>query len=108
MDPVLERALRLDARLVDAARQVKVLSTLAWPEDQATRFLSAWRRRRPRLPDPREARPPLHEVVAEFDAIAAACDPDDPLHRFLQRTARSYSMAARMLASAGTRAFSEL
>src|SRR5947208_490291 len=55
MDPDIERALGLDARLVEAAKQVKVLSTLEWPDDQGAKFLAAWRRKKPKLPD---VRPP--------------------------------------------------
>lgn len=107
-DVVVKRALELDARLVETAQKVKVLSSLAWPEAEATRFLAAWRKGKPRLPD---VPPPTRELggaVREFEAIAAECDRDDPLHRFIQRTARSYGMAARMLEATGTGTFTEL
>lgn len=108
MDPVLTKALQLDARLVDAARSVKVLSSLAWPEAEATKFLAGWRKGKAKLPDPSLPKARLGEVVKEFEAIAAQADAQDPLHRFLQRTARSYALAARMLGRVGTLEFTEL
>lgn len=107
-DPVLARALDLDARLVEAAQKVKVLSTLAWPEAEATKFLAGWKRGKPKLPEVEQPKRSLTDAVRAFDAIAADCDAGDPLHRFLQRTARSYAMAARMLDCTGTREFTDL
>lgn len=107
-DPVVAKALQLDARLYDAAQKVKVLSTLAWPEAEAAKFLSAWKKGKPKLPDVAQPKHGLGDAVKAFDAIAADCDANDPLHRFLQRTARSYAMAARMLDCAGTREFTDL
>src|SRR5262249_27898806 len=108
VDAVLTKALELDARLVEAAKNVKVLSSLAWPESEATKFLGSWKKGKPKLPDPSMPKVKLGDVVKEFDGIAKDCDAGDPLHTFLQRTARSYSIAARMLARSGTKEFVEL
>jgi uncharacterized protein (TIGR02421 family) len=108
VDPVLTKALQLDARLVEAAKSVKVLSSLAWPDAEATRFLSGWRKGKAKLPDPATPKVKLGDAIKEFEAIAAQADADDPLHRFLQRTARSYAIAARMLGRAGTKEFTDL
>lgn len=104
----LERTLELDARLVEVAGKVKVLSTLAWDEAECERFLEGWRRGKPRLPAPEVQPVKVGAAVEELTAIASACDFDDPLAAYIGRTARSYAMAARMLAAQGTRTFTEL
>ncbi len=91
----------LDARLVAAARDVKVLSHLAWPARLLDEFLDHWRRRNPRLPIAPQPRISFASNVAELQAVMAACDLSEPTGRYLFRTARSYVTAARMVGSIG-------
>jgi hypothetical protein len=48
----LQQIAAADARLVEAAKDVKVLSYLAWPARLAEEFLAHWRAGDPRLPEP--------------------------------------------------------
>ena len=95
----LERTLELDARLVEVAGKVKVLSSLAWDEAECARFLEGWRKGKPKLPAPELAPTKVGTAVEELTAIALACDFEDPLSAYVGRTARSYAMAAPMLFS---------
>src|SRR6187455_36777 len=104
MDKGLERTLELDARLVEVAGKVKVLSSLAWSEDDAERFLESWRKGKPKLPSPKVELPRTNGAVDELTAIAKAADGSDPLGYYVGQTARSYAMAGRMLAAQGTKA----
>ncbi len=108
MDPILERLAELDARLVKAAREIKILSRLTWPDDVRREFLKGWDAGRPALPEVRSPRIDHSGNIAELDAITSACDPSHAVGRYIARTARSYTTAARMLASTGTPAFTEL
>lgn len=106
VDPARSR--ELDQRLVVAAREIRVLSSLSWPEGTIEAFLASWRAGDPKLPDLELAPHDLRAERAALDSIARDADPDDPLQAFVARTARSYSTAARMLEVIGTPAFTEL
>ena len=106
MDPARSR--ELDRRLVAAAREIRVLSSLTWREGTLEAFLASWHAGNPKLPELELAPHDLAEERGALDAIARDADPDDPLQAFIARTARSYSTAARMLGATGTPAFTEL
>ncbi len=102
-----ERHVALDARVVAAARNIKILTRLGWPPEVRERFLERWEAGERMLPDV-EARPARFDDEAEeLHAVAKACDADHPLGAYVQRTAESYLTAGRMLAGAGTPAFTE-
>lgn len=105
MDTTLAHFAALDARLVEAAKDVKVLSHLSWPASVCAEFLAAWHAGDPRLPrvEPRRVR--FSRNTGELEAIMAECDRDHPVGRFLYRTARSYATAAAMIEAGGTREF---
>ena len=97
-----------DARLVDAARPIKVLSSLGWSVQVCELFLASWARGKPELPsisypkiDYAERRHALMDIVRN-------CDKSHPLGRYIVQTASSYVVAARMLESIGTPEFCEL
>lgn len=70
MDPdTLQRISAFDARLVAAARDVKVLSQLAWPARLLNEFLERWKQHNPRLPEPPRARPQFAANVDELRAV---------------------------------------
>ena len=50
MNRDLERFVTLDARLVKAAKEIKILSRLTWPDETRRAFLGGWEAGSPRLP----------------------------------------------------------
>ena len=96
------RITALDAALVAAAKNVRVLNLLAWPADSEEKFLRDWRAGRAELPECRLRPFSLGDDVAKLDAIAAQCRVEDPTEKFLHDTAKSYADAARMLGAIGT------
>jgi len=101
----LDRHRQLDAEIVDAAKNIKVLSRLSWPAEIMVRFLDGWQKGRPALPEIRyPATGDLDEPVRTLAAAADALDRfDDPIADYLAETARSYVTLSELLASAGTR-----
>ena len=98
---------RLDADLVEAARPIRLLDRLRWPEVERGRFLEGWRAGRPRPPVV-EAQPASHpESKESLEAVMAETDRSHPLGKFLYATARCYHTLARMMESIGTPAFTE-
>ena len=104
-----ERIAKLNERLVAAARGVRVLTRLSWPEQVVEEFLAAHARGAPALPDevPPVDTNGLSEMAQELDRLVAECDRDEPVEAFLGATAQSYGTACRMLASATSPAFVE-
>ena len=106
-DPTVQRHLALDARLVEAVRSLRVLSTVSWPASLQETFLDGWRRGNAALPAP------LYEAVdhgglhAELDAIAGELDGDHPLGEYLSRQVRCWHDTLSMLESMGTPGFTE-
>ena len=103
----LERIKVADRRLVEAAKDVKVLSQLAWPARLLEEFLRHWKAKNPRLPDPPRSRAQFGDNADELRAVMAACDLDEPIGRYLYRTARSYVTAVRMVERIGTPEFTQ-
>ncbi len=101
----LQRITAADGRLVQAAKDVKVLSQLAWPARLLEEFLQHWKSHNPRLPEPPRQRVHFNDNCDELSAVMAACDLDEPIGRYLYRTARSYVTAARMVERMGTPEF---
>ena len=104
----LDRIAGIDARLVAAARSIKILSCLEWPDGSRERFLDSWHAGDPRLPDIEYPRLDYSVEKAELEAIVRDAGEDHPLAAYVSRTAISYLTAARMLESLGTPAFREL
>ncbi len=104
----IERMSAIDARLVSVAKRIRILGTLSWPSHLLETFLDGWRRGDPALPDP--PTPPTHhdENLRALTALRSGIDQRDPIGRFLDDTAGSYAMAARMLDVRGTPEFLEL
>ena len=100
-----DKIVTLDAALVKAARQVRVLNALAWPADSEDKFLAGWRAGKPTLPDCQLQPRDLRDNIAELEAIAAQCDVEDSVEKYLYETAQSYAQAARMLGAIGSRDF---
>lgn len=105
MDRDLATFADIDARLVEIAKDIKILSALAWPPSAADEFLAGWNAGDPRLPVIEGPRINNDPILRELDALMAECDRDHPVGRFLHRSARSYHTAAAMIAAIGTLEF---
>jgi uncharacterized protein (TIGR02421 family) len=92
----------LDARLVAAVRDVRVLDAVSWPASAQQEFLEGWQAGRTRLPRIDYRRGDYAEVRAELQAVAAAADPDEPLGQYLIQTAESWRIATRLLDVVGS------
>lgn len=104
----LDRYVLLDRRLVECAQSLRVLTTLAWPESVHQAFAEGWRTGNPRLPHVTYPRGLHQQQLRALRAIIEACDRSHPIGNYIYLTAASYAMAARMLDSVGTAAFTEL
>ena len=93
----------LDARMVRAARGLRLLELTSWPAALQAPFLDGWKRGQPTLPDVQYPKHDFSEARRELDAVAAAADPDHPLGHYLVESARNWAIAARLLESLGTR-----
>lgn len=101
MPPELERYIALDQRLVEATRDVKMLSTLSWPARVQQEFLSNWRRGQFRLPEVQYRQLDYSDRRAELDRIILHCDPQHPIGDYLLRTAQSWRYATLLLEHLG-------
>jgi uncharacterized protein (TIGR02421 family) len=108
LTPELERLVDLDNRLVLASKQIKVLTSLVWPEETCPRFLDAWNAGNPRLPHPHFAPVQYGDNINELKKIMAACDRAHPVGNYIYLTAESYCTAATMLQNRGNPIFTEL
>ena len=93
----------LDARMVRAARGIRLLQLASWPVAVQERFLAD--HARGRIATPQVAYPALDfsDARRELDAIAAAADPAHPAGAYVADSARSWAVAAQLLESLGTR-----
>lgn len=107
-DAVLIRLAALDARLVEAAKRIKVLSSLAWPAHLLPRFLESWNKGAAELPPIKQVGKPYTTEQQELRSIMRECDQSHPIGAYIFRTADSYCLAATMLECMGTAAFTEI
>ncbi|HET6604824.1 MAG TPA: flavohemoglobin expression-modulating QEGLA motif protein [Xanthomonadaceae bacterium] len=106
MDAALSHHLALDGRLTEAVRGIRLLNMISWPAHLQGEFLQRWHRGEVRLPEVEYPRLDFTDVCAELARIHEAADPEHPLGQYLQRTAESYRVSARLLESLGTAAVS--
>ncbi|WP_020527571.1 flavohemoglobin expression-modulating QEGLA motif protein [Flexithrix dorotheae] len=92
----------LDDTLIKASRKIKVLKALTWPVEAEGEFLNNWKKGQPKLPNINLAKPNVKENIEALETIAAKCDVEHPVEKFLSETAFSYANAGRMLESIGT------
>jgi uncharacterized protein (TIGR02421 family) len=104
----LSRFAELDAQLVSMAKNIKILSNLAWDPQLGQRFLHEWHQGNPTLPEVhyrgRDFRA-AHESLRHF---IATCPNEHPIARYLAKTAESFAVAAAMLECMGRAAFTEI
>lgn len=92
----------LDARMVDAARGIKLLSLASWPPATQQRFLAAFAAGRREMPDIVYPALDFSDNRRELDAIAAAADAAHPLGAYLIASTRDWDTAAQLLEALGT------
>jgi uncharacterized protein (TIGR02421 family) len=94
----------LDARMVAAVRDIKLLALASWPAELEHRFLADYARGVVKLPKVEYPKLDFSEVRAELAAIESACDAGHPLGVYVAESARSWSIAAALCESLGTQA----
>lgn len=104
----LERFAALDARLVAAARSIRLLAAASWPAPVQDRFIAAAESGRPVMPQVSYPRIDLSDTRRELDAIAVAADASHPVGDYLRRSAGAYHIAAEIIESLGTPAVGPL
>ena len=93
----------LDARIVAASRDIKVLSKLSWPAEVQTTFLRQVEHGNIQLPTPEYSKVDLAENRTELAACMAELQgSDEPLRQYLFDTAESYHTLCLLLESIGT------
>ncbi|MET0328022.1 MAG: flavohemoglobin expression-modulating QEGLA motif protein [Luteimonas sp.] len=94
----------LDARMVAAARGLRLLSLASWPSETQQVFLSAFAAGRRVMPEVAYPKRDFGEVRRELDAVAAAADPAHPLGAYLVDSAQAWGVTAQLLESLGSAA----
>jgi len=92
----------LDARLVKAAKGIRILAMASWPAGEEMRFLAAHARGQHYLPQIDYPRRDFTETRHELDRIAEEADEDHPLGQYIADSARSWCTAAAMMGALGT------
>ncbi|HJR72803.1 MAG TPA: flavohemoglobin expression-modulating QEGLA motif protein [Luteimonas sp.] len=92
----------LDARMVAAARELRLLQLVSWPAALQQPFLESFARGKPELPKVEYPKLDFAEARRELERIIAEADPDHPLGHYVGESARSWSIAAELLESLGT------
>ncbi|NNL85088.1 MAG: DUF1704 domain-containing protein, partial [Myxococcales bacterium] len=94
----------IDKRLVQAAKNLHVLSHLSWPASHQSEFLTQLAAGRPALPRVRYAKLDITNRLRELAQIADdASQIESPIARYLDQTARSYLAIGRLMERAGSR-----
>ncbi|HST45272.1 MAG TPA: flavohemoglobin expression-modulating QEGLA motif protein, partial [Luteimonas sp.] len=102
--PEIAHHAALDARMVQAARGIRLLSLASWPVEVQQRFLADHARGQLVVPRVEYAALDFSDARRELAAIAAAADPTHPAGAYLLDSVHSWDLAARLLESLGTRA----
>ena len=92
----------LDARMVQAVQDIRLLSLVSWPVEVQHEFLRQWAAGTASLPRFDYPKHDFSQACRELDAIAAAADPQHPLGAYLRESVESWSIAAQLLESLGT------
>jgi uncharacterized protein (TIGR02421 family) len=100
-DDVLYHA-ALDARMVKAARPIRLLNSVSWAASEQVRFMEAYKRGEYTLPRHEYPKFDYTEARRELAAVEAAADPDHPLGHYVGDSARSWGIACELLENLGT------
>ncbi len=104
LSPDLSSLKAIDTRIVELARNIKVLSRLSWPLSTQQRFLSQWERGIAELPEIEYDCSGLTDTRTQLAACVKqlTCF-QDPLAEYLRESAESYVILCDLLSAAGTR-----
>jgi uncharacterized protein (TIGR02421 family) len=108
MDQDLSHFAKLDQQLVDAAKQIKVLSNLAWPDSMGQDFITAWKSGKALIPKPKYKPHSYPAQLKALESIMKAAGDSHPVGRYISQTALSYIRAGRMLECIGQPEFTKL
>ena len=98
----IQRHALLDARMVRAAREIKLLTLASWPAGLEVQFLADYARGTATLPQIAYPKLDFTDVRRELAAVAAESDPDHPLGQYLSESAHSWGIAAELLEALGS------
>lgn len=98
----LEHFTSIDAKLVDLAKEIRILSKLSWPSSVQQRFLDDWRRGAARLPEVTYPRVSLADRIEPLRALKRNLDREHPVGRYLGDSIQSYITVCRLLENAGS------
>lgn len=100
----LEKHIEIDHAIVNAAKDIKVLSRLTWPAETMDAFLENFERGKFKLPEVSYATDEdLDQQARSLDASVKALDSlDDPIAEYLRLTATSYLTLCELLSAIGT------
>ena len=101
VDADTRRHAALDARLVGAARELRVLALASWPAAEQQRFLADHAAGRRRLPAHVYPRHDFSDARRALAAVADEADPGHPAGAYLRESAESWDVAARLLENLG-------
>ena len=100
-DDVLFHA-ALDARMVKAARGIRLLNSVSWAASEQIRFLEGFNRRQYTLPRHEYPKFDFTDARRELAEVEKAADPDHPLGHYVCDSARSWGIACELLENLGT------
>ncbi len=106
-DPSVECFIESDRTLVQAAKGIKILSTLGWAEHHCDEFLQSWHSGNVKIPQISYPKFDYSEERAALRKIITSTNEDHPVGWYVVKTAQSYHIAAQMLEGLGTAAFRE-
>ena len=92
----------LDARMVEAVRDIRLLTLTSWPASEQARFLDDLARGQPKLPAHAYPRHDFGEARRTLATVVADADEDHPLGAYVIESARSWDVAAQLLEVLGT------
>lgn len=104
---VVDSFVESDRELVQAAKGIKILSTLGWAEHHCDEFLESWSRKNVKVPQISYPKFDYSKERAAFKKIINTTSEDHPVGWYIVKTAQSYHIAAQMLEGLGTAAFRE-
>lgn len=102
LKPELSYFAALDAELVAAVKDVKLLSVLSWPMSTQTKFVADWQKRRVQMPEVSYRGFAYQDKRSVLESIIQRAGTEHPVGNYLTRTAQSWIYATLLLESAGT------
>lgn len=102
LPPDIAHHAALDARMVEAARGIRLLTMVSWPVSAQETFLAAHAQGQARMPSIVYPRHDFSDTRRALDAIISEADASNPLGAYIIDSARSWCVAAELLDALGT------